>query len=280
MTPPVRVRGLTKRYGGTNAVDDLAFTLDPGTITGFLGPNGAGKTTTLNILVGLLAPTTGRVLVDGIDVREPVARSLIGFAPDDLPLPGALTGREYLRLHDGLRRRDDRERADALCTLLGIRDDLGRQIAEYSHGMRRKLQFTAAVMHEPLVLVLDEPFRGLDPRAAAFVRRYLDGFVAAGHGLLVATHDLTRAERDSEWVWLIDQGAIVAEGSPAQLRAESRAPDLEGAFAALTRSELEPEIEARLLAAALPMSAPPAPAPSAPESGAASPHPPTESEHP
>jgi ABC-2 type transport system ATP-binding protein len=285
VTVLLEAEGITLRRGPRTVLQPVDLRVRAGRPHALLGPNGAGKTTTLNILVGLLAPTTGRVLVDGIDVREPVARSLIGFAPDDLPLPGALTGREYLRLHDGLRRRDDRERADALCTLLGIRDDLGRQIAEYSHGMRRKLQFTAAVMHEPLVLVLDEPFRGLDPRAAAFVRRYLDGFVAAGHGLLVATHDLTRAERDSEWVWLIDQGAVVAEGSPAQLRAESRAPDLEGAFAALTRSELEPEIEARLLAVALPMSAPPAPAPSAPapsapESGAASPHPPTESEHP
>ena len=252
MTVLLEAEGITLTRGSRTVLQPVDLRVRAGRPHALLGPNGAGKTTTLNVLVGLLTPTAGRVSVDGIDVREPAARSLLGYAPDDLPLPGALTGREYLLLHDRLRHRDDRERADALCALLGIRDSLDRQITEYSHGMRRKLQFTAAVMHDPLVLVLDEPYRGLDPRAAAFVRRYLEGFVAAGRALLVATHDLARAERDSRWVWLIDDGAVVAEGSPAHVRALGCASDLDGAFANLTRTEFDAETEALLLAAALP----------------------------
>lgn len=257
MTVLLEAEGITLTRGSRTVLQPVDLRVRAGLPHALLGPNGAGKTTTLNILVGLLAASAGRVTVDGIDVREPAARSLLGYAPDDLPLPGALTGREYLRLHDRLRRRDDRERADALCALLGIRDSLDRQVAEYSHGMRRKLQFIAAVMHDPLVLVLDEPYRGLDPRAAAFVRRYLEGFVAAGRALLVATHDLARAERDSGWVWLIDDGRMVAEGTPTHVYALGRASDLEGAFANLTRSEFDAEIEESLLAAALPDSPPP-----------------------
>jgi len=252
MTVLLEAEGITLTRGTRTVLQPVDLRVRAGRPHALLGPNGAGKTTTLNILVGLLAPTAGSVRVDGIDLREPAARSLVGYAPDDLPLPGALTGREYLRLHDRLRRRDDRERADALCALLGIRDSLDRQIVEYSHGMRRKLQFVAAVMHDPLVLVLDEPYRGLDPRAATFVRRYLDGFVSAGRALLVATHDLARAERDSAWVWLIDDGAVVAEGSPAHVRALGCASDLDGAFAALTRSEFDASTEASLWATALP----------------------------
>jgi ABC-2 type transport system ATP-binding protein len=252
MTVLLEAEGITLTRGTRTVLQPVDLRVRVGRPHALLGPNGAGKTTTLHILVGLLSPTAGRVTVDGIDVREPAARSLVGYAPDDLPLPGALTGREYLRLHDRLRHRDDRERADALCALLGIRGSLDRQVVEYSHGMRRKLQFVAAVMHDPLVLVLDEPYRGLDPRAAAFVRRYLDGFVSAGRALLVATHDLARAERDSGWVWLIDDGTIVAEGSPAHVRALGRARDLDGAFATLTHSEFDPQTEAALLATALP----------------------------
>jgi ABC-2 type transport system ATP-binding protein len=264
MTVLLEAEGITLTRGSRTVLQPVDLRVRAGRPHALLGPNGAGKTTTLNILVGLLEPTAGCVRVEGIDIREPAARSLVGYAPDDLPLPGALTGREYLRLHDRLRRRDDRERADALCTLLGIRDSLDRQIVEYSHGMRRKLQFIAAVMHDPLVLVLDEPYRGLDPRAAAFVHRYLEGFVSAGRALLVATHDLARAERDSSWVWLIDGGAVVAEGSPAHVRALACASDLEAAFAGLTRSEFDAATEARLLAAALPDMAPPAVSPPSP----------------
>ncbi|PZQ90759.1 MAG: hypothetical protein DI534_06080 [Leifsonia xyli] len=252
MTVLLDATRITLTRGSRTVLQPVDLRVRAGRSHALLGPNGAGKTTTLDILVGLLTPTAGRVEVGGIDIREPAARSLLGFAPDDLPLPTSLTGREFLRLHERLRRRDDAERADSLCTLLGIGDALDRQLAEYSHGMRRKIQFVAAVAHDPLVLVLDEPFRGLDPRAAAFVHRYLDSLVAAGRSVLIATHDLARAERDSDEVWLIDGGVIVAAGTPAAVCAAAGTADLETAFAELTRSELDLETETRLLASVLP----------------------------
>ncbi|MCS0500202.1 ABC transporter ATP-binding protein [Protaetiibacter mangrovi] len=248
MTVLLDAERISLTRGSRRVLQPVDLRVRAGRSHALLGPNGAGKTTTLGILTGLLPPTTGRVEVDGLDLREPAARALVGYAPDDLPLPAALTGAEYLTLHDRLRRRDDRARAAELCALLGIRDSLARQISEYSHGMRRKLQFVAAVVHDPLVLILDEPYRGLDPRAAAFVRRYLDGFTASGRAVVVATHDLSRAERDSAWVWLIDAGAVVAQGTPDAVRRQAGADDLEAAFAHLTGGAIDHEAEQRLLA--------------------------------
>lgn len=252
MTALLDARGISLARGSRQVLQPVDLVVRAGRSHALLGPNGAGKTTTLSLLTGLLPTRTGRVEVEGIDIREPAARALIGYAPDDLPLPAALTGREYLVLHDRLRRRDDSDRAEALCTLLGIRSALARQIAEYSHGMRRKLQFVAAVMHDPLVLVLDEPYRGLDPRSAALVQRYLEGIVSAGRAVLVATHDLLRAERDSDWVWLIDSGRLVAEGTASEVRSAADAPDLGAAFARLTHGALDATAEAELLRQVLP----------------------------
>ncbi|TPX02440.1 ABC transporter ATP-binding protein, partial [Schumannella luteola] len=159
MTVLLDAERISLTRGSRRVLQPVDLRVRAGRSHALLGPNGAGKTTTLGILTGLLPPTTGRVEVDGLDLREPAARALVGYAPDDLPLPAALTGAEYLTLHDRLRRRDDRARAAELCALLGIRDSLARQISEYSHGMRRKLQFVAAVVHDPLVLILDEPYR-------------------------------------------------------------------------------------------------------------------------
>jgi len=210
---------LVKRFGRRTVLDDVAIAIDAGAIHGLLGPNGSGKTTCLSLITGLLEPDGGTIVVDGLDVSSPASRLRFGFAPDDLPLPGALTGREYLALHDALRARDDRERATELADLLRLDDALDRPVADYSHGMRRKLQLVAAVMHEPRLLVLDEPFRGLDPEAATILRALLVGFAGAGGAVLVATHDLLRAERDCDAVTILDGGAVVAAGSPAELRA-------------------------------------------------------------
>lgn len=210
---------LTKRYRRATVLDDVSITIAAGTIHGLLGPNGSGKTTCLHLITGLLAPDDGTAIVGGVDVASPASRRLFGFAPDDLPLPGALTGREYLALHDALRGRDDRARASELGELLRIDDALERPVGDYSHGMRRKLQLVAAVMHDPLLLVLDEPFRGLDPESAIALRALLVAFARSGRAVLVATHDLLRAERDCAEVTILDRGAVVAAGPPTALLA-------------------------------------------------------------
>lgn len=211
---------LTKRYRNTTVLDDVSIGIEPGTIHGLLGPNGSGKTTCLHLITGLLEPDAGTVLVGSSDISVPASRRLYGFAPDDLPLPGALTGREYLAAHDALRSRDDTARAAELADLLRVDDALERPVGDYSHGMRRKLQLIAAVMHDPLLLVLDEPFRGLDPESAVTLRALLIAFARSSRAVLVATHDLLRAERDCDDVTILDRGVVVAAGPPSRLIAE------------------------------------------------------------
>jgi ABC-2 type transport system ATP-binding protein len=233
---------LTKRYRRTTVLRDVSIEIEAGAIHGLLGPNGAGKTTCLHLVTGLLEADGGGVLIGGADVAVPASRRLFGFAPDDLPLPGALTGREYLALHDALRERDDRARAAELADLLRIADALDRPVGDYSHGMRRKLQLVAAVMHDPLLLVLDEPFRGLDPESAVALRALVIAFARAGRAVLIATHDLLRAERDCTAVTILDHGSVVASGSPARLLADHpHARTLDDVFLAVTGRAAEAE---------------------------------------
>lgn len=207
----LEAEGIGKRYGRRVALDGFELTLGSGEIHGLLGPNGSGKTTALHILTGLLGADGGTVTIGGDPIDETSSRRNFGFAPDDLPLPGALTGLEYLQLHDSLRGRSDFPSTDTLIAEFGLTDELGKAVADYSHGMRRKLQVVAAVMHEPRVLVLDEPYRGLDPYASAALRDLILDVAAGGGAVLIATHDLLRAERDCHRVTLLDHGVTVLQ---------------------------------------------------------------------
>lgn len=201
-----------------------------------LGPNGSGKSTTLHILTGLLDASRGSVEVNGVPIEDKESRQWIGFAPDDLPLPSSLTGTEYLDLHHRLRKRDDREVADQLADVLGLEEALGRSISGYSHGMKRKLQLIAAVMHSPELLILDESFRGLDPEAAAVLRDLLGMFARAGGSVLIATHDMLRAELDCDRVMILHNGEQAALGSPSGLREAYGGPaSLEAVFLQATK---------------------------------------------
>jgi ABC-2 type transport system ATP-binding protein len=166
----------------------------------------------------LLEASRGSVEVNGVPIEDKESRRWIGFAPDDLPLPLSLTGTEYLDLHHRLRKRDDRDVAAQLAEVLGLTEALGRSISGYSHGMKRKLQLIAAVMHSPELLILDEPFRGLDPEAAAVLRDLLRMFAGAGGSVLIATHDMLRAELDCDRVMILHNGEQAALGSPSGLR--------------------------------------------------------------
>ncbi|VXB82927.1 ABC-2 type transport system ATP-binding protein [Microbacterium sp. 8M] len=246
----LRAEALSKRYGARTVLDDVSIEVRRGRIHGLLGPNGSGKTTALHIVTGLVRPDRGRVRVLGIDVQDKASREEVGFAPDDLPLPGTLTGREFLLFHDALRRRDDSARAATLTEMLGISGDLDAPVAEYSHGMQRKLQLVAAVMHEPAILILDEPFRGLDPDAALGVRRLLLAYAGGGRAVLVATHDMLRAERDCDEVTILDHGAVVAAGAPGRLISEaSSCASLEDVFLRVTGRADDAEVRADRLAA-------------------------------
>jgi len=226
---------LVKTYGHLRVLDGVSLSVRPGEIHGLLGPNGSGKTTCLHILTGLIPAEEGSVLIDGEDIARKSSRRAFGFAPDDLPLPGALTGRELLRFHDALRGRDDQVRVEEFAEALGLEGALDRPVEDYSHGMQRKLQMIAAVMHEPRLLVLDEPFRGLDPEAAATVRSMIIAFARSGGAVLIATHDMLRAERDCTSVTILSEGRIVAVGDPKHLiDAEPAASSLEDVFLRVT----------------------------------------------
>lgn len=233
--PILHVRSIGKSYRRAPVLVDFSLEVAAGEIHGLLGPNGSGKTTCLHVITGLIAADTGSVTIGGIGVADKRSRHSFGFAPDDLPLPESLTGREFLTFHDALRGRDDRDRAAEFAELLGLDEALDRPVAEYSHGMQRKVQLIAATMHDPDLLILDEPFRGLDPEASATLRTLITAFAASGRAVLIATHDMLRAERDCDRVTILSTGQTVAAGSPQQLiRAHTGAVTLENVFMAAT----------------------------------------------
>lgn len=234
--PILEVAAISKSYGRLIALSDMTLTVEPGEIHGLLGPNGSGKTTALHSLAGIVRTDGGHIQICGRDISLKSSRAFLGFAPDDLSLPSMLTGDEYLRLHDRLRNRSDRPTSAPLLTAFGIQDAVHRKISEYSHGMRRKLQVVAAVMHQPRLLLLDEPFRGLDPQGMTLLREIILKQSERGGAVLIATHDMLRAQRDCHKVTILSESRTVATGSPAQILQGCAADDLEEAFLSLTAS--------------------------------------------
>lgn len=233
----LEVSGLTRTFGDHVAVSALSFSVGQGELVGLLGPNGSGKTTTLHLLVGLLDPTSGVVSINGRPPSENTSRRGMGFIPDDLALPHALTGVEYLALHDGLRSVDSSELTDELVELFGLGAHLRRPVGDYSHGMKRKLQFIAGVAHRPKVVILDEPHRGLDPEASGVLLRLLDLLRLRGTAVLVATHDLRRAGRECDRVVVLHEGVRLAYDTPKVVCEHAGANDLEEAFLRMTGLE-------------------------------------------
>jgi ABC-2 type transport system ATP-binding protein len=239
---PLQVRDLTRRYGAFTAVQGLDLEVRPGEIVGFLGPNGAGKTTTLRVCAGLLKPNHGEVAIDGVSLAavSSRARSRAGFVPDRPFLYERLTAREFLdfvaALYD-VPGELARSRADTFLDrleLMGAADDL---LETYSHGMRQKVSIAAALIHDPPLVMLDEPLNGLDPLAARTLKDLLRERAARDFGVLVSTHLLEVAERLCDRVVILHRGRKVAEGSLAELRGERADATLEDVFLELTREE-------------------------------------------
>jgi sodium transport system ATP-binding protein len=239
----VVVEHLTKAFGAAVAVDDLSFTVAPGEIYGLLGPNGAGKTTTLRVLAAILAPTSGRATLAGVDVaRKPqAARRRLGFLTGTTGLYARLTGRELLRyfgrLH-GMAEAAIAERTAMLARLLDLGPFLGRRCEGLSTGQRQRLSVARAVLHDPTVLVLDEPTVGLDVLASRFLREFVRAERDRGKAVVFSTHYLAEAELLCDRIGLLHKGRLLAEGSPAALRARAGdASSLEEAFLRLVAAE-------------------------------------------
>ena len=236
----VQVKGLRKIYGATVAVEDVSFEVRQGEIFGMVGPNGAGKTTTIKMIVGLLKPTTGVVRVGGFDVQaQPIqAKSMTGYVPDEPNLYAKLTGRELLRFVGNLYQMDRKQvdrRLEELLRLFDLLQAADDTIDSYSHGMQQKTSLAAALMHDPKVLVLDEPTVGLDPRSARLIKDILKQMAERGAAIFLSTHILEIAERMCDRIGIINQGRLIAAGSMDDLRRMSQGEtSLEDIFLNLT----------------------------------------------
>ncbi len=235
----IEVRRLVKSYGRVRAVDDVSFEVTGGEVVALLGPNGAGKSTTIKAITGLLRPTGGAVSVGGHDLEHSplAAKALLGYVPDRPYLYQKLTGRELLRFLARLRRVPEGEsRAEGWLRRFGLERSANELIETYSHGMRQKLTFAAALLHDPPALVIDEPMVGLDPRAARDVRQLMRARADEGGAVLLTTHSMDVAEAVADRVLLLHLGRVVASGSMDDLRARVGSDDasLEAIFLQLT----------------------------------------------
>ncbi len=238
LTPPETTRpeagemlvleGVRKHYGSFQAVKGIDLAVHRGEIFGFLGPNGAGKTTTIRMIAGVLRPTAGRILVGGDDLqRAPEdAKARIGYIPDRPYLYEKLSGGEFLRFVAGLWGRDGdavEARADRLLELFQLTDWKNELIESYSHGMRQKLLISSALIHQPEIIVVDEPMVGLDPRSAKLLKDLFRTFAEHGGTVFLSTHTLEVAEALCDRIAIINEGEIIALGTMDELRAQADA---------------------------------------------------------
>jgi len=244
----IEIDHLTKTFGPKKAVNELSLSIRPAELYAFLGPNGAGKTTTIKVVVGLLRPTSGSVRVCGHDVAADglEARRLMSYVPDQPFLYDKLSGREFLTFVARMYQMDpeaSRSRIAQISEQFGTTDYLDDLCEGYSHGMRQRLVMAAALLHDPKVLVVDEPMIGLDPRSARLVKDVFRDLVRSGVCVFMSTHTLSVAEEVADRVGIIHRGSLIAEGTVDELRSLGHTGRrLEDIFLALTEEEDSPRI--------------------------------------
>ncbi|HND53863.1 MAG TPA: ABC transporter ATP-binding protein [Pirellulaceae bacterium] len=248
----IRVQELAKSYDEKQALLPISFEIPPGQVCGYLGPNGAGKSTTVKILTGTLRPTSGKAEVAGFDVGEqPLeVKRRIGYVPETGQMYPLLSVIEYLTLVGTLHHLPPREidsRAKELLRLFCIGDSVDSRIDTLSKGMRQKVVITAALLHDPEVLLFDEPLSGLDANAARTVKEIVRGLADRGKTVLYCSHVLDVVERLCDRVIILDRGRLVADGSPQQLMTAAHRQTLETVFRSLTSQEDQEEVAERIV---------------------------------
>ena len=240
----IELKNLTKRFGNIVAVNRLNLSVSKGEIFGFIGPNGAGKTTTLRMMGGVLAPTEGSVMIEGINLKEEPekAKKKIGFIPDRPFLYEKLTGMEFLRFTADLFGIEEGlfyEKSEKILKQFSLYDWANELIESYSHGMKQRLIISAAILHDPQVIVVDEPMVGLDPAGIRMVKGLLRDLAKKGTTIFMSTHTLAFAEDVCDRIGIIHKGLLIATGTieELRLRAQVQEGDLEEVFLILTEGE-------------------------------------------
>jgi len=243
------VEGLTKTFREKVAVDHLNLRIERGRFFGFLGPNGAGKSTTIKMLTGLLRPTSGDAVIEGVRLSADLlgVKRVIGVLGEELPLYERLSGEEYLQFAGrmyGLTREETRRRTDEPLAFLSLEEDRGRLVVDYSQGMKKKLALAAALIHNPRVLFLDEPLNGIDPVSGRVVTDLLQQLTRKGVTLFFTSHVLDVVERLCDEVAIIDRGRIVAQGTLDEIREQRQVgadASLEDVFLKLVAADVARE---------------------------------------
>ena len=222
----LKIEHLTKIYGDKKAVDDLSIHIRPGEIYGFIGHNGAGKTTTLKACCGILQYDSGEITVDGVSVKQdPIkCKSKIAYIPDNPDLYEFMTGIQFLNFVAdvfGVGAAERKERIDKYASAFEITGDLGSPISAYSHGMKQKLAIISALIHEPKLIIMDEPFVGLDPKASHLLKEIMRDMCAKGSAIFFSTHVLDVAEKLCDKVAIIKGGRLIRSGSMEEVKGDT-----------------------------------------------------------
>jgi ABC-2 type transport system ATP-binding protein len=250
----LEICNLTKRFQGITAVDNVSFTIRPGEILGYIGPNGAGKSTTVKMIVGLLEPSDGQILFDGRSVVDdlPAFQRRLGYVPEEPNLYPHLSGLEYLQLVGrlrGLQRKVLDPKSEEFLRVFSLWDDRHCALSSYSKGMRQKVLLSAGLLHNPDLLILDEPLSGLDVTTALVLRELLQNLSAQGKMIFYCSHVLEVLEKVCSSVLILSKGRVVAHDTLDRLREMMHQPSLEGIFAQLTRDENHPAVANRIVEA-------------------------------
>jgi ABC-2 type transport system ATP-binding protein len=245
ITAVLEARNLSKYYAAIPAIRQVGFSLRPGSVLGLLGPNGSGKSTTVSILTGLLEPSGGQVVVDGVDIRDDLIayKARLGYVPEEAHLYTYLTGPEYLRLVGRLRGLPEaalERKIEAFLEVFGLTDDRHALLSAYSKGMRQKILISAALLHDPRLVVLDEPNSGLDVTSSLVLRSLVQALAAEGRMVVYCSHVLEIVEQVATDVLILHEGTVAAHGSVAELRGMLSLPSLEQVFRRLVvQTDLE-----------------------------------------
>ncbi len=242
----LRIEHLTKTYGEKTAVGDLTLHIAPGEIYGFIGHNGAGKTTTLRSVAGIQQFDSGEVYINGLSMKaDPIGcKKIIAYIPDNPDLSDYMTGIRYLNFVAdifGISSEDRQKRIREYGDRFELTKDLGQPISAFSHGMKQKLAVISAWLHQPKLILMDEPFVGLDPKASHLLKEMMREFCDAGGAIFFSTHVLEVAEKLCEKIAVINQGKLIAQGTLEQLKSAEHADSLEQIFLELTDAESEGE---------------------------------------